>query len=49
MIGIPVEKQRLVFKGRELQEGDKTCGAYAIKKEDTLHLELRLPGGGLRC
>ena len=45
MIGIPVEKQRLVFKGRELQEGGKTCGAYGIKKEDTLHLVLRLPGG----
>lgn len=43
--GVPAEEQRIIFAGQQL-ENDRTLADYKMKQDSTIHLVLRMRGGG---
>ena len=44
--GIPVDQQRLIFNGKQLEQG-MTANDYGLEDGSNIHLVLRLRGGNL--
>ena len=45
-LDLPVEEQRLIHAGKQLED-DLTLRDYGIQRDSTIHLALRIRGGGL--
>ena len=43
--GVPVDQQKLIFAGKELEDEHKVA-EYNLMKSSTIHLVLTLRGGG---
>ena len=43
---VPPDEQRLIFGGKELED-HYTISHYNLMRNSTIHLVLRLPGGGV--